>query len=130
MTTDDSLPECRRYMDDYPGVRAECERKIAAGTFCYDCPKNPQSDAAKLATAEARIAQLDSQLTDAIAHALKLDNAECEALRKQVAQYREALREARDVIDGLVGQQAMADDFWKQTAVKIDCLLAPRGEHE
>lgn len=31
-------PECRRYMDDYPGVRAECERNIAAGKRCPDCP--------------------------------------------------------------------------------------------
>ena len=35
-------PECRRYMDDAPGVRAECEYQIAKGNRCFDCPKQEQ----------------------------------------------------------------------------------------
>lgn len=30
--------ECRRYIDDFPGARAECEAAISAGLRCYDCP--------------------------------------------------------------------------------------------
>jgi len=32
--------ECRRYMDDYPGARAECEDNIKQGRRCRDCPSS------------------------------------------------------------------------------------------
>lgn len=38
------MSECLRYIDDFPGARAECERNIAAGHYCRDCPHNLNSD--------------------------------------------------------------------------------------
>ena len=35
-------PQCRRYMDDFPGARADCEYQIAKGKRCSDCPKQEQ----------------------------------------------------------------------------------------
>jgi hypothetical protein len=29
---------CQRYMDDFPGVRAECARNISRGKPCHGCP--------------------------------------------------------------------------------------------
>lgn len=36
--------ECRRYIDDYPSLRHECEDKIARGERCKDCPINAAMD--------------------------------------------------------------------------------------
>lgn len=30
--------KCRRYIDDNPGARADCEYMIAQGKRCSDCP--------------------------------------------------------------------------------------------
>lgn len=38
LPTESERRECRRFMDDYPGARAECEARIAKGFRCADCP--------------------------------------------------------------------------------------------
>lgn len=40
---------CNRYVDDAPGIRAECERHINSGRKCKDCPnRNTASEIARL----------------------------------------------------------------------------------
>jgi len=43
----------------------------------------------------------------------------------QLEKYRAVLGEAQATIEGLAGQQAMPDDFYKSILVKISALLHP-----
>ena len=102
---------CDRYIDDFPGIRANCESMIANGKRCVGCPDHPDSPEKRIAALEAEIEEWKllnrreiGVLTDQLAK-VKADHAYA------IRMYDQKEKACIDALEKLAAAQAERDDY-------------------